>query len=567
MRLHDPASVVRFAIESHLQAHKLRSGDGSSGRRVVQQALSIGDSAMTERLQSRDRLPHVAAVVEELGLAPHGLVTRLVGQVGLAGRPAWTVGPSWWPKLRNVHSLGTESSPNFSSPVQVLLAAEAFAAHHVRLLAHPPNSTPRAQDESYKIACNQLLSQLCWLASGPFGVAHEAQRLISHLAPLAQEVVTDFIRGGVVTTQVIRALDRSLRQATWNSRMRQEYYNLLATPPARIYRRTNWLRALRRLQVTDFRNSESFAKPPKSRAWLGNQLLIAMKSERAYSGARATDRRYAFWCLAELTLNDSELWEETRRTAEADLEVAPLLERAGELRRYLGQVPVSSRDAFDFYPTIEWSTEYLGTGLHKMLRSDGVTSNRWPFKQIWSWSRAPLRDKAIALLPDALFNPDVIRQRSAIDAFRAAGAEVRESISQTIVGVMSLLDELDNSPAFLRERCLAFLGMLGSASAVPAVERALRSNRVETLAQAVSTAGDLAHLHPEESYGLMGWTLAEVSKHADDEDVMLAAVQAVVARGWDPRARLEGVLREPSEVISSALMWADRVLADPLLPD
>jgi hypothetical protein len=169
----------------------------------------------------------------------------------------------------------------------------------------------------------------------------------------------------------------------------------------------------------------------------------------------------------------------------------------------------------------------------------------------------------MALLRDALFNPDVIRQRSAIDAFRAAGPDVAESMSQTLAAVLRIVDSTSSFPQFVRERSLAYLGMLGRVSAISAVEEALRASTETTAAQAIATAGDLAHLHPDETVWLQTSAWQKVAMHADEEDVVLAGIGAVVASRNDPRTKLAAALSQPSDAIASALAWADQVRADP----
>jgi hypothetical protein len=550
---------VRFAVEAHLEAYRTREKSGITGRMALMRELRIAESTLSDYLTKAEYLPHTVQDVERLGFAPAGSVTRLAERVGLTEGPRWTVAASWWPRLRHEYRLGTDSWARDMNPPTVLLAAEAFGAHYQHLLERPPNpAATHSPDGPHLAAARQLLGELCWLASGPFGVAHEAQRLISLLAPLSPEDVTRAIARNVVTTQVIRALDRSLRKAPGNSNLTQVYADLLARPPDKIYRRTNWIRALRQLKL------QTTGGTGPSRKWIIDQLVFALKGERAYNGARATDRRYAFWCLAELT-SDGALWSEVLQHAAEDDEVAGLLAEAEGLRAYVGRTP-PRRNAFGYAPPTHWSATYLRDGLDDLLHPDAVRANRWAGKPWWDWaasSRTRFKERAIALLRDALFNPDVIRQRSAIDTFRAAGPEVTESVSRTLVEVLRVLDVTSAFPQFVRERSLAYLGMLGSSTALPAVESALRVSADATVVQAIATAGDLAHLHPRDSVGLQAWVWEKVVEKATDEDVVLAGIVASVASRRDPKTTLAGALTQPTEAVSSALAWAEEVLEDP----
>jgi len=558
---HQPAEAVRFAIEAHMQAHRARTDSGASSRAAFMAELGIKDSAFSQRIGKPSQLGGLAQDVERLGFAEAGTVTRLAEQVGLL-EDHWTVAASWWPRLRDQYRVGTEAwEPTTVNPPTVLILAEAYGAYHQHLLQRPPNpAATHSPGGRHLVAARQLLEELCWLATGPFGVAHDAHRLISLLAPLSPGIVTSFISEGVVTTQVIRALDRSLRTARWNSNAKQTYYDLLSQRPMeqKIYRRTNWIRALRRLRLVSRGSNE------QQRAWVLKGLRMALLGEGAYSGARATDRRYAFWCLAELT-PDGSLWDEVFQYAAKDDEVRGLIDYVDGLRAYVGATS-PRRDAFGYTPQDDWSAPYLRDGLRELLHRDAVRANRYEGKAWWGWassSRTGVRLRAVALVRDALFNPDVIRQRTAIDIFRAAGPEVAESVSQTLVAVLKVVDSQGSFPQFVRERCLAYLGMMGRRSALGPVEAALKSTSDATIVQAIATAGDLSYRHPGDSVGLQAWAWQKVLDNADDEDVILAGIVASVASGKHPRATIADALHRHAGPVDSALAWADRVHADP----
>lgn len=559
---HQPAANVRFAIDAHIQVHRMRTNSGAAPREPLKAEYGIKDSAFSDRIRKPSELGGMAQDVERLGFAEAGTVTRLARQMNLL-KDQWTVDASWWPRLRDQYGVGTEAwAPTTVNPPTVLVVAEAFGAYHQHLLQRPPNpGAVHSPSGRHVLAARQLLEELCWLATGPFGVAHDAHRLISLLAPLSPATVIDFISEGVVTTQVIRALDRSLRTATWNSNAKQLYLDLLSQRPEeerKIYRRTNWIRALRRARLVSRGSNE------QERAWVLKGLHKAMLGEGSYGGARATDRRYAFWCLAELT-RDGPLWARVLQDAAADDEVRGLLDYVDGLRAYVGPGPVR-RDAFGFTPQDDWSGPYLRHGLRELLHHDAVRDRGYVGKAWWAWAssaRPSLRVRAVARLRDALFNPDVIRQRTAIDVFRAAGPEVAESVSRTLVAVLEVIDDQGKFPQFVRERCLTYLGMMGRRSALRPVQDALEVTKDATLVQAIATAGDLAYRHPAESPGLQGWVRQKVLDNAADEDVVLAGIVATVASGKHPRVELRDALDRRTEAVESALAWADRVRADP----
>ena len=562
----EPSSVVRFALEAHLDAYRARGDAGrATGRQALAQAMGIGEPRLSELLNSGpENLRKLSLQTEEAGLAPLDSVTRLVRQVQLTGREDSTIHPVWWPRMRVAYSLGTPGGPVFRNSVEVLMAAESFAAYHARLLERPPEAPQHSLTQSDELSCTQLLSRLCRFASGPYGVAHESHRLISQLAPLAPNVVTDFISSGTVTTQVIQSLDRSLRRATWNDEMKRQYKELLAKPPDKIYRRTNWMRALRRLKLSGNHSQE--AEENDSDNWILEQFLLALEGKPPYQHARITDRRYAFWCLAELAPK-GDFWSQAQNIARNSEETKSLLPGAVELREYLHGLPRQQRDAFRFQPSVPWLRPYLRGNLYDLLAEDQVESKKsYRHRANWAWGARPRTIRqSMELLSVAIFDPDVVRQRAAMDAVRAAGPEVVQSVSN---GAIVILDqpEPQELPIFVIERCLATLGALQQANAIDVVERAVRGAEGEVLVQAVAAAGDLAHAHPGKSLWLMGSTATAVNQSRMHEDVVLAGISAFVSYRRDPRENLQEALELRSAPIDTTLRWSDAVLADPLLP-
>lgn len=558
-QLHAPTTVVRFAIESNLDAYASRvEGRTVRGRQELARALSLGAPGLTERLKSRAGLAKLAREVEDLGFAERGTVSRLAGQVALLRTDVWSIGGSWWPTLRDGYRL--HDVPNFDRAFEVLLAAEAFAAAHPLLLQKPPNKPDSSNQitEQNLSACRVLIEQLCWLASGPFGVAYDSQRLIAYLAPVSPETVTNFIRSGVITTQVIRALDRSLRLCTWNSVMREQYTDLLASPPPKIYRRTNWMRALRRLRLLDFVDTNRPEVP--KREWLINKLLFALKGELSYSGARATDRRYAFWCLAELE-RDATVWSSVRAIAELDPAVAPLLTASEQLRQTISRVGLARTDAFQFIPPGGWAMlqdNQLWSNLLDEVGPEGLKS----MSELWQWAKPRTKSMAIAMMQEALFNPDVIRQRSSTDALGAAGAEMRDSVSATVGHFLTSLLARRDSPLYLIERSLAVLGMMGRVSSKDVIQASLRQLHDECLVQAVASAGDIAYRHPAEAPWLIATVIEVVRQRLQDEDVVIAGIAAMVAVGRAPLRAVPELETLPSQAVQATLQWADKVEFD-----
>lgn len=561
-QLHSATTVVRFALESNLDAYPTRSeGPTARGRQELARALSITPGALTGRLKTRPGLGKLVGEMESRGFAQRGTVSRLADQVELLPTDTWSIEPHWWPRLRDGYDLGTTGRlPTFDRAFEVLLTAEAFAAAHPLLLQKPPNrpvESDRISDNDL-VACGQLLDQLCWLASGPFGVAYESQRLISYLAPVSPSTVTGFIASGVITTQVIRALDRSLRRCAWSSEMRQQYTNLLASPPSKIYRRTNWMRSLRRLRLLDYADPETRARP--ARDWLMNQLVIALNGEESYLGARATDRRYAFWCLAELAPT-AESWARVRNDAASLPEIAPLLEPAEMLRKQVQKFGLAKWDAFQFSPPGGWAVRTENHAWSHLLDENCADTAKGP-PDHWAWARPRTRMLGRALLQDALFNPDVIKQRSSTDALGAAGSEMREAVAITIAAFCAQILKNHDAPRYLIERCLAILGMMGRASSAATILDALRSLSDESLVQAVASAGDLAHLHASERPWLLATVIPAVTQKLNDEDVAIAGITALVAGHSAPREAIPQLAGLPSTAVQATLGWADRVARD-----
>lgn len=565
--LHDPSALVRFAWSAQLDAHQVRQREHTvTGRQALAVALGYTPQQLSTQVAAgRDRLADLVDDIERLGFARHGEVTRLADQLRLRTERRWAVLPRWWGPLRHRYGLGEESSvPTFSSPLDVVFAAEAFVSHHQRLLFPKAAGERRSLDPMDERACHQLLDVLGRLACGPYGVAHESLHLVAMLVPLAPEVVVGQVAAGGPRAQLVRAWERSVRSTSWNSHVRQSFASMLASPPDHVFRRDAWLRGLRRLRLSDFHHTEPHHA---KRRWVSDQLMIAMRGERGYVGARPSDRRHALWVGAEVTADD-ETWARMVRAAEDDPMLADLLPVAARMRQHLAARPSYQRDAFWFGGPEEWPLGSTSRSVVEMLDPARFGDRRWSQHRTWRWARRTTRMSAARLVRDALLAPCVVRMGSAVNALYAAGPECRESAT-TMIGsiVQAELAATHPHPALV-QRSLRVLGMLRHPAAIPVVEDVLRSTQSPAdglLAQAIATAGDLASENPGEEHGMVGWITPRVLRHSGDVDLVVTGIHAMVACRRDPNEAF-GAIVGSSPAIDVALGWAGDVLADPLLP-
>lgn len=572
--LHAPDFVVRFAIESHLdaQTQAQRGAGDRTGRQLLGDALGLDSRGTSVLLSTNSRLKlwEASKALEVSRLAPLRSVTRLALQVRLppaqgglpSGYPTpyWSIGESWWPSIRDASHLGDDDAPRFRSAADVVLAAEAFGSHYAHLVQQPPNNplggalAPREME-----ACSQLLAKLCWLGSGPFGVAHDALRLVAALAPLNPEIVVDSVGLGGPRSQMVRALDRSLRHSQGNAHIRHAVNDLLASPPEKIFRRVYWLRALRGVRLHDFQNGDG-DRPLRN--WVYEQLRFAVRGELGYRGARLTDRRYALWCLAELEADEAD-WQRDRLIATEDDGLSDLLPLCEELRQHIARTGV--RDAFLFTPPRGWPVIACSKTVAERLDATFTDSSRWSQAETWRWMRPQTRSSAIRYLRDALLAPCAVRQRAATDVLRSCSALTQESASITVGEILQEEWASTAPSSALIERCLVVLGTLHRRRSIRLVEDVVQTASTdEILGQAISVAGDLAHANPADSVGLMAWTQARAAK-SSDEEVAIAAIHAAVAYRQEPRGYV-GERAADRNAVQLMLRWADEVLVDPLLP-
>lgn len=566
--LHRPDSLVRFAWAAQLDAYRGRvEGARVTGRQALARSLALTEARLSALAAAGgDRLAVLVDEMEQRGFAEQGSVSRLVEQVRLRSDERLDVSPRWWPILRDRFTLGVEQRPpTFVAPSDAILAAEAFISHHRHLLRDPPNEARRQLPEESLLVGRQLLETLCRLATGPYGVTHDAIRIVARLAPLEPDVVAAYVAMGGPRTQLIRALERSERQTTWNAHIRQEFATLLATPPSRIYRRGYWLRALRRLRLADLRSDEPHQA---HRRWVDNQLMIAMRGEKGYAGAGPVERRYALWVAAEVTIDDH-AWQQVVALAEHDELLAGLLPVAKALRDHLSALPRHQRDGFWFTPAGDWPSLTNETRVAMLLDTTFASSRSWVHHDTWRWARRATRSMAARLIRDAVLAPCVVRQRSAAEALFAGGPECRRSATHTIAAVLEA-ERAGTSPhPVIVHRCLVLLGMLRHPDAIPTLDAIVQaalsddSDDVHLAIQAVGAAGELASGCYDRSTGLMAWTARLARERSADEDMALVAIPAMVSMRLDPLRELGAVL-PATPAVSASLSWAREVLDDPL---
>lgn len=564
--LHNPSSLVRFAWAAQLDAHQGRHQPHPvTGRQALAVALGYTPQQLsTQAAAGGDRLADLVDDLEQLGFARHGEVSRLAEQLQLRGERRSSVSPRWWASIRERFHLGDpDREPTFRRPLDVILAGEAFVAHHQRQL-FSRSSGRRPLDGDDEIACRQLVASLGRLACGPYGVAHDALQLVAMLVPLEPELVVELLKPGGPRAQLVRAWERSVRSTSWNAHVRQQFASMLATPPEHVFRREEWLRGLRRLRLSDFEHSTTATT---ERRWLHQQLLLAMQGERGYAGARALDRRYALWVAAEVTPDDG-AWAQVVAAAGDDPVLAQLVPTAETMRARLAAAPLHHRDGFwygaaDTWP--QWSTDRT---VAEILDATRFGTRGWSQHDTWRWARRATRVVGGQLVRDALLAPCAIRHRSAADALYAGGRECRASATAMTSAVLRAeLAATAPHPAVV-QRCLALLGLLRHPAAIPVVEDVLRATTTTadgTLAATIATAGDLAAANPGQEYGLVGWIAPRVMRHSSDTDLVVTGIHATVAAHRDP-AVVFGGLDTSAPAVGSALGWAEEVLTDPLLP-
>ena len=561
---YEPRHLVAHAIAAHLEGAPSR---GRTGRQEFAERLDIAESNLVARLNgTADKVFECARDLELHGFAEHGRVVRLARQLGL-GREQWDVAPTLWPLLRTSYGLGElNRAPRFASTADVITAAEAFAAHYRVLLRRPPNKhIEKHLQQGDMIACEQLVSQLGVLASGPYGRARECSRLIATLLPLAPDVVAAMVRRGGPAAQLVRTFDASGSASGWNNHIKQTFGELLVRPPEKLVRRSYWMRALRRFRLADFRPGVT---EPASRTWVTTQLAIAMRGELAYAGARRWERRAALWMAGELTLED-ESWALVQASASGDPVLADLLPLVDEMRGGLAALPLTQRAHHLFEPVSGWP-HFGGCPLtDTMLDPDAARNPKWTMAKHWKWARPSTRVTATHLMRDAVFGPCSVRQRMAIDTLRGAGPCAANAAANSIGAVFEAEVGSPWPNPLVLERCLTILGGLGSSNSVPILQYAVQqTDDAHLFAQAALSAHELAQMRPADAVGLMAFVRRGlndwIARNPTDEELAVIGIRAAVVARHAPQSWLPA-LSANSPTVELMLAWAERTLADPLL--
>lgn len=557
----EPAAVMHFAMSAQLESLSHTGAiDGMTGRQALARSKGISEARLSSLASgSAERLAELAVEVEELGYAEPSTLTRLAEQLHV-GTDHWAVAQRWWPQIREYHGLGDK--PLFHLPTQVILAAEAFAAHYQHVIGPQQVFTPRVLEGRDAQAAVQLIDLLSRLACGPYGVTHDSLRMLAKLLPIDQERVMDHARRGGRWSEVVRALDRASLRRRRNWKSRNELATFLATPPDWLFRQTYWLRAIRRSRLLEFEAGEGLAG---AKEWITGQMEIAMRAEKSYAGSDLPTRRFALWCAAELTLDDSR-WERVARIAADDPGLSPLLPTAETMRAWLAGRPLHRRDAFFFTPTGGWPLHRSPVDVREILDPTAVESTQWSQYRRWKWARPQIRRQAIHLLRDAVASPCTVRYRSACDALRAAGRLARECAVTTVIDVFEAEQAATSPDPAVLQRCLRVLGQFENPRAIEVVEDVVRNTSDhEVLFDALLSAGDLALAHPSQSVGMIAWVGHRLAGLPADERLAIGGVYAQVAFRTPPE-RWPAIAAPDSLAVESMRQWGREVLADPLLP-
>ncbi len=552
---------MRFSMSAQLESLPQTGAiAGMTGRQALARSKGISLARLsTMATGTSDKLAELANEIEELGFAKPATLTRLAEQLHM-GPDRWAIAQRWWPEIREFHGLG--SVPRFAQPTQVILAAEAFAAFYQHVIGSTPVFTPRVINERDALAAAQLLDLLSRLACGPYGVEHDALRMLAKLSPVDPGRVMGFARRGGRWSEVVRALDRASMGGKRNWKSRNDMATLLANPPTWLFRQTYWLRAIRGSRLLEFEAGEGLAG---AKEWITRQMEIAMCAEQSYAGSDLPTRRFALWCAAELTLDDSR-WRRVASTAAGDPGLAPVLPVAEAMRAHLDSIPLRNRNAFSFTPAGGWPLDRSPVDVREALDPTLIESGQWSQFRTWKWARPQTRREAIHLLRDAVASPCTLRYRSACDALRAAGPLTRESAVATVIDVFEAEQAATVPDPAVMQRCLRVFGQLDSPRAIDTVEDVVRrASDHEVLFDALLTAGDLALSHPADSVGLIAWVGSRTARLPADERLAIGGIYAQVSFRSAPQDW--PVIAAPdTPAVQSMSEWGREVLADPLLP-
>lgn len=524
--------------------------------------LGLRDPArVSDELSARfgaDRLMDLVVAAERARLVPHGAVTSLAAQVRLTHEPRSTVAGSWWPRLRAANGLESSDSEGIASPVDAVICGEAFFDHYSRVLRQPNPSTSSEVSAEDRRAVANLVERLCTLSCGPYGVAEESLRVLAKILPTEPNIVSNFARMNPVANQIVRALDAAVRHAPPDSKLWNTFVDLLAQAPSEMIYRTYWLRALRRAILAGREKYQDQAVG----GWAATQLAqFAFGNGEAVSILdSAVERRFAFWCLAEV-LEDEKQWSGLLHEALGDQLLTSVVPAAQQMRAQLSGT--AFRDGFAFTPEGQWLAPSSCDEILDLERCRSKSWSQWPE---WGWLRPTSRQLLMSHLRDALLSPNSIRQRASCDVLRASGTLARRAACLTASAIYFAEESAQQPDQALMERAVQTVGLMGVAEGIDLVESVLKSGLsipAGVLKYAVTAAGHLAHVHPHRSVGLMAWTNNAVSQTTSNSLAIRGIIAAVAYRRSPERFFDE--LPE-NAAVEKSLAWANGVLADPLLP-
>ena len=507
--------LTRFALRSQLDQY---NQGGVKGRDAFRRAMNLSEAAATERLQER---PADSALdCERLGLIPADVVSSFAVRQhqfpGILFRPRMS--GSWWPDV--VRSFGVTGTTEHHA----VLAAESFIAARPEVFVA---NRPLGGDD-LDIA-TALASSLASVICRPTTRSVECLDLLSLLAPYTLPTVLEIAESHPFGPKLVRALDRALRNDRTNLKFRDMLHQFLRNPGGIdrnrvLSRRRYWIRAVRRVLWFDAQRQ----MPVKSKRWATEQLVIAVRRERSYAWATEGDRRYAFWVLAEFTIDNEALWTDIVGEFGQDPAIQELAAPAEEGRAWLRQI-TSHRDLHSRRPVGGWSTT---PGIAHIFQRHVEHDRAAAFRGL----TRDRRRRAMSLLEEALLSPCDVRKRRAIDTLVAAGPAATEGAATVVNHLVHDLIGTDATPVYLLERTMHLLGKLPSRESITTLETVLRPTTnlpLTVVREAVWAAGGLCQRFPDDSHGLLAWLLPLVER-ANDAAVTTFAAHSLVAAGKHP---------------------------------
>jgi hypothetical protein len=544
-----PIALASLALATHLDTYRGDPIDGEvTGRKVLARKLDMSPALLSEVLAGKHgpfRLFELAVDAERYRLAQHGSVTGLCREVHLLKRPAPSISGGWWPRMRSgvVESI---QSGGLSVGWTVAVAT-AFCDYYQEVLDRPPNDSDNSLDKDDQVAVDYLIPELALLSTGPFGVGRESIHLLSRLVPIRPRVVAEFVQSDPLSSLGIRAFDRSIRFQNPNHDLWQAFNDATATPPELLAIKVYWLRALRRVVI---RGTQRENLVPR---WVVGQLEIALQGGRAYLGATESERRYALFCLAEITRSERE-WSAILRKHSDEVDLVVMKPICDEIRA----AGLNPGDTYDFTPARGWQ---LPNSAVEILDPMRVKEGGWSQKNIWRGIKPATTKLLISHLVDTLASPNAIRQRTSTDLLRSTSYRTRQAVVRTLDDLYSLEAVANGSDLCFLERCIRTIGAMGVEESVEIIENRLKKTLPRELVGAsIIASGDLAFRYPESSVGLMSWVDDRVSK-SDSALLSVLGIRAATSFGRDPVTFFRRLPESESLAVQGALSWSRAVSA------